>query len=447
MYICDLLLLNYMVFGWGKKKQLVEEAREQPVISTPKEITLENIPGIIVDITNLRQKTLIAEIKSFQKKIDSDRKVISSIASELEKDSLNTDDMDPHLVILVNRGKKEVISAIQNELQTKFSNIDTFANVLDFQRSSSRGIKKVGDMLGNHSRVIHIFAKKYAKKLKNDMGILKNNLDEVNSLISNYNSNQELLDEIKKSLDDISNAKNDIEKIERRKTELEKLLDAEQQSQVNLKAEIDKVKSSSEYEEFQITQEKIISLLNDEKATKHGIEEQFIKISRPLNKYGYVSSLDKPLKIMVGELAKSPYNILSESNESDIKTILNSVRSNVESGSVSVKDIQKSKHAINEIYESLPEFIKQKASFTEKKSELDHKSSLFDNHSLNKLLDDLKKSQFNISDTESKISEIAKQIDSSKNSIYDIISKLELNLRQASSVAYKLSYNENDFQN
>ena len=187
MYICDLLLLNYMVFGWGKKKQLVEEAREQPVISTPKEITLENIPGIIVDITNLRQKTLIAEIKSFQKKIDSDRKVILSIASELEKDSLNTDDMDPHLVILVNRGKKEVISAIQNELQTKFSNIDTFANVLDFQRSSSRGIKKVGDMLGNHSRVIHIFAKKYAKKLKNDMGILKNNLDEVNSLISNYN--------------------------------------------------------------------------------------------------------------------------------------------------------------------------------------------------------------------------------------------------------------------
>ena len=105
MYICDLLLLNYMVFGWGKKKQLVEEAREQPVISTPKEITLENIPGIIVDITNLRQKTLIAEIKSFQKKIDSDRKVISSIASELEKDSLNTDDMDPHLVILVYRGK------------------------------------------------------------------------------------------------------------------------------------------------------------------------------------------------------------------------------------------------------------------------------------------------------------------------------------------------------
>ena len=39
----------------------------------------------------------------------------------LRKDSLNTKDMDPHLVILVNRGKKEVISSIQNEFKIGFS--------------------------------------------------------------------------------------------------------------------------------------------------------------------------------------------------------------------------------------------------------------------------------------------------------------------------------------
>ena len=174
-----------MVFGWGKKKQVVEEKSERPVKPTLKTVNLENIPDIIDDITNLRQKTLIVEMKSFQKKIELDRKMVLAIATELEKDNLNIKDMDPHLVILVNRGKKEVISSIQKELQVKFSSIDTFADVLDFQRISSRGIKKVGDMLGKHTRVIHIFAKKYAKKLKDDMGVLKNNLDEVNTLISN----------------------------------------------------------------------------------------------------------------------------------------------------------------------------------------------------------------------------------------------------------------------
>ena len=47
-------------------------------------------------------------------------------------------------------------------------------------------------------------------------------------------------------------------------------------------------------------------------------------------------------------------------------------------------------------------------------------------------------------DAESKISLIQDQIDSSKNSIYDMISKLELNLKQASSISYKITYTEND---
>ena len=113
MYICDLVLCQYMVFGWGKKEQVVEERRDKPVASTHKEITLEDIPSIIEDITNLRQKTLIAEVKSFQKRVESDKKILLSIADDLGKDNLKTDDMDPHLEILVNRGKKEVISSIQ----------------------------------------------------------------------------------------------------------------------------------------------------------------------------------------------------------------------------------------------------------------------------------------------------------------------------------------------
>ena len=47
-------------------------------------------------------------------------------------------------------------------------------------------------------------------------------------------------------------------------------------------------------------------------------------------------------------------------------------------------------------------------------------------------------------DAESKISLIQEQIDSSKNSIHDMISKLELNLKQASSISYKIAYTEND---
>ena len=209
-----------MVFGWGKKKQIVEEKTETPVEPVIKEIPIQNISEVRHDVTNLRQKTLIAEMKSFQKTIESGRKTLLGIADELGKDSLSTDDMDPHLVILVNRGKKEVISSIQNEFRSQFSDIDSFEKVMDFQRTASRGIKKVGDMLGKHSRVIHIFAKKYAKKLKSDLEILSDNLTEVNTLIANYNSNQELLDDISETVNEFSNTQKENEKQIIRKSKL-----------------------------------------------------------------------------------------------------------------------------------------------------------------------------------------------------------------------------------
>ena len=436
-----------MVFGWGKKKQVIEEPKDEFVIQKEKEVTLLNIPDIIQDITNLRQKTLIAEIKPLQRKIESDTKILLSIADELGNDSLSTDDMDPHLVILVNRGKKEVISSIQNELRIKSIEITSLETVIDFQKNASRGIKKVGDMLGKHSRVIHIFAKKYAKKLKDDLKILTENLTEVNTLISNYDSNQELLLDVKRSLNDFDDIKRDIEKYQRRKTQLENLVSDEVDNQASLTKEIESLKSTSEYKKFQEIKSKDTSLSEEEKSIKKGIEEHFIKISRPLNKYVYVSSLDKPLKIMVEKLASSPYDVLTDQNQADIKTILNSVKSGIESGSVSVKDIEKSKQAIDYIDNLIPELIKKKTVFLTKKTELNDQLDIFDNNKLLKLINDLEKSRSNISDAETKIISIENQINSSHSSIHDMISKLELNLKQASSISYKVLHTENDLQN
>ena len=202
--------------------------------------------------------------------------------------------------------------------------------------------------------------------------------------------------------------------------------------------EIEEAKSTSEYKKFQEIKGKIIMLSDEEKLIKKEIEEQFIKISRPLNKYVYISSLDKPLKIMTEQLASSPYDVLSEVNASNIKTILNSVNSGIESGAVSVKDIAKSKHAISDIQNLVPKLIEQKTIFVTKKTKLNNDLCVFDNDKLVKSINNLEKSKMNASDAESKISLNQDQINSTKNSIDDLISKLELNLKQASSISYKI---------
>ena len=89
-----------MVFGWGKKKNAIADDVIESVETSNTEITLEEIPQILDDVKNLREKTLIAEIRTFRNKIDSDRKNLLSIANELKNDNLNTDDIDIHLKIL-----------------------------------------------------------------------------------------------------------------------------------------------------------------------------------------------------------------------------------------------------------------------------------------------------------------------------------------------------------
>ena len=435
-----------MVFGWGKKRDVVEERKEEIIIPTNKETTIQKIPEILQNITDLRQKTLVLEAKSFRNRMDLDRKTILSIAQELDTDDLKTDDMDPHLQILVNRGKKEVIETIQNEFKSEFSQINSFDGVLAFQKKASKGVKKIGDMLGKHSRVIHIFAKKYAKKLKDDMETFSNSLKEANSLISNYNSNQELLNEIKASLRNYSKVKEDISKQRWRVSQLEKSLKDEKEKDRNLNETISVMKSSNKYEEFQKTKSDIDSIYDKEKFFIKKVDNEFIKISRPLNKYVYVSSLEKPLKKMVEVLATSPFQVLSLQNEPSIKTILDSVLAGIDSGAVSVKDINKSKQAVNKIKEILPDLLKEKNSFDEKRSVLNHKLTDFDNDKFIDLNDNMQKTHDNIEDLNSRIVDIQENLITSKKSIFDIIHKLELNLKQASSTSYKISLSENDLQ-
>ena len=110
-----------MVFGWGKKKKQVEvEEHSEPVQSTSQSITLDEIPKVLDDLVTLRKKTLVAEIKSHRNQLDPKRELILRIANELEEDDLNSDDLDPHFQIMVNRGKKEVTAVIKREFAKPF---------------------------------------------------------------------------------------------------------------------------------------------------------------------------------------------------------------------------------------------------------------------------------------------------------------------------------------
>ena len=202
--------------------------------------------------------------------------------------------------------------------------------------------------------------------------------------------------------------------------------------------DIKNIKDSNEYAEFLKTKEKINSMNSESIQIKNEIDLQFTKISRPLNKYVYVSSLDKLQKKILEDLIENPYRVLSNTNKQDVIRILESVRKSVQSRSVSVKDINKSISQIDEAISKLDEFIKQIFMYNEKKNNVENELTVFNNKQLESKESDLAKRHNFKLDAESKIKSLDEEFKFTTELIPKLVNDIESILNKISAVQYRI---------
>jgi len=421
-----------MVFGWGKKKK----ENQVEVAPLEKEIPLSEIKKTIDGILDLRTKTLVTEINSFRVQINPGLNELSKIAKQLEKDNLNVDDIDIHLRILVVRGKQQVISIIQKEATIELQEVKTYDDVLTFNEDISQILKKIGDILGRQSRVIHIFAKKYAAKLKNILSLLKSDKEEIHKLVNNHANFLQGISDISDELNEIDESKRSIDGKKNKISNFKNSIDDFANKIKKLTQEIDELKSTKEHNSFLDIKKKISNLSTEENNIKNEIESQFTKISRPLNKYSYVSSLEKHQKILMEKLLEHPSKELTFENKLDVVAILNSVRRAVESGSISIKDSVKTLNQIDETFEMLDPFINKVSEFNKKKHYLENELDVFDLNKLKQKESELEKTTNDKKDLESKIDMFERDIDETKKKIPTLIQDIEKIMRSVSSTRY-----------
>ena len=431
-----------MVFGWGKKKKVEYEEPVEPVSSSPQNINLDEIPKILNDIVILRKGTLASEIKSHRNRIDPQREVILKIANELSEDELDPDKLDPHFQIMVNRGKKEVISAIKKEFGTPFPDINNADDVMRFKKASTAGINKVGDMLGKHSKVIHHFAPKYSKKLTNDLKELSDDLKEVDELIDIFNTTENSVQTINELLSSREKTLEKLSKRELRVNELKSSLAEKNDNITKFENEIKDIKNSPSYKEYTDVKSQLSECDSEEVKIRHHVNDEFTKISRPLGKFVHISSHDKELKDLTATLASSPYDVLDTSNIPGIKNILDSITTGIDSGSVSVKDISKSKDSIVEIKNIIPTLISTKENFETKKHELTSKLENFDSEPLQTAEKNLKHEESDVSDISSKLKVFEEETLELTHALPTILHEIETNLKDVTATSYTISLDD-----
>ena len=425
-----------MVFGWGKKKP---QKQESDIAPQKKQILLSDVHNVANEIRSIRTKTIIAEVKTFRNKINSSCETILHIAIDLERDTLNVDDIDIHLKRLVERGKNEVISVIKRESTVQLPEINSFEDVKIFNAASNRMLKKIGDALGRQTRVIHIFAKKYAGKLKDDLKVMTDRNDEITAAITNYSKLETKIEQIFETMNKIEQSKKLIIDLGEQQKLTKKII-GDLVTTINRdEKEIKDIKNSSEYAKFLEINENLDSLSSEKNKIKNEIELQFTKISRPLNKYVYVSSLDKPQKKLLAILLENPYHILIDANKQDIVQILESTRRGVQSGSISVKNTDKSLSQIDETLSLLPGFIEKISVFNRSKSDRESKLLVFNNEQLRQKESALNKHKNDKPTLESKIGLTEKELRDTTEFIPKCFKSVESILNQISAVQYTIT--------
>jgi hypothetical protein len=423
-----------MVFGWGKKKQ-----EEKSIVETPenKEIQLTDVQKIVTDLIQLRQSQLLSEIKHLRNNTAPLIDDLMEIGNVLEKDNLKVDDIDKHLATIVVRGKKQVINVIKKDV-THLPEILSFDDAKKLNFTLNQILKKVGDVLGRQTRVIHIFAKKYATQLKVNLEVMNKNQDEIHRLLKNYDS-------IKSASDEITDVVNQIKTL--KETQLEKSQKIGNTNQIEqsldekiltLQNSIEKIKSSDNYKKYVDLKNTLDTFSVKKSKIKNGIDTQFTKISRPLSRYEYGSSLDKDQKNILAELVKDPFNVLLPETKDSVILILENVKKGISSGSISVKDVDKSLSLITETEEALDGFVKQISEYLEEHKKMEHDLDALNPGELVSLERELAKNLSFKEDLQRKSETFHREIDEIDSKIPKLVSEIEDKLRQFSNTKYSV---------
>jgi len=424
-----------MVFGWGKKKT---QQYEEDITSREKEIFLSEIPDIIKQLKSIKEKTIISETDIFRNKIKSNCDSILKTVGDFEHASIKSEDLDPHLYTILQRGKKQVVSTIKQECTVNFPDIISLNEVLTFHKLSTRMLKKIGDMVGRQSTVLHTLANKFANKLKADLINLKNGNDEIQTLIDNHVNFEDKANEILENIDKYNQSEKAIVVMNNNQKQMKKNVKDLSSTIQHDMDEIESIKSSKEYTNFSKVQENIGNLSAGMYKIKNDIEIQFTKISRPLNKYVYITSLGKSEKKLLEDLANNPFDIMSKTSKQDITKILELVRNSVQSGTVSVKDINKSLLHIDETLEKLDSFFGKISEHNQLKDKLENDLKNYNFENLRQNESKLRKHQDDKSKTESKIESLHVEVDNVNESLPNQIKFIEISLNNISPVLYSI---------
>ena len=420
-----------MVFGWGRKK-----APEPAAIV--REIHLEEAQRIAADAYKRRSEQIITEASNTLHRTNDLIRELVGIRRELESDDLRMDDVDKRLRPLVVRGKKMLIEALKSNA-VEIKPIRSYTDMVRASEELGHHLKKTGNILGKQTRVIHVFADKYAGRLKQILEEMDGNRKSVLSAVAKHQNDSGLADSVTEGVDNIRALENSArENAGRGKAAEHEKEQAESRIQ-QVSGEISVFKESEEYRGFL----RLKDTMETEEATRASltmeVAAQFTKVSRPLGRYTHISA-DKDQKALLRRVLDSPYETMNRKDMDEVIMLLERVRKAVLSGTISVKDTDKAVDAITQTQEAIGGFVERASGIATRirdTADMIRKSSPTRLHTLEEELESIREAK---TDAGKKIEDMSNATRLAASAIPTELVRVQESLRRLTGTRYQVLY-------
>lgn len=421
-----------MVFGWKRGAARAEDGPRE----APREIAAGEIGAELDRLSDARRERLVADASGLVSDIRAGLESMLEMVRQLEREDLTEEDADRHIRAVVDRGKRQVISIIRKEASAGVPDVRAYGDVLEANREAHRTIKIIGDVLGRQTRVIHIFAKKYAMRLKSTLSTLNSKKDELARAVREHESFESSVSDVRERVAALEGMRERAQSSSGRLGAIGEQLRRAREAKGAAQERISSLESSPEFAEHARQRGELDALGSERSSLDREIGASFARISRPLSKYVYVTSLDKEKKAVMRRMIDSPADALREAGTEGVSEILIHVRKAVSSGSVSVKDTAKSEEQIDSLSAGLGAFASRLASLESRRGEMLGRLRSFDTSRLDSARSSLERAESDIAALESREREVRADAEAAEAAIGPATRELESRLRAVTSVRY-----------
>lgn len=408
-----------------KKDDVVEEKKDidsrSQLRNTTNSLTVSDALILLQNIESERIKSLANDLSPIKESVVKSLRSIERVANNLDIEDIKLE--EARFKSIVENSKRTVVSSLRREASSDIPGLQSIHEAKKFEEKLESIIDRFGEVSGSHSRVMNVFMKKYAGKLKGEFETLSSLLKQTKSVMSEFEEENSVT---VKSIDLLNICS---QKIMSKKANEDKIKDTYREIETlkydlrELKSQLSRVENSTQFKESYSNLEQIGVLEKEKQEFQRKVSDLYSHVSRAFTKYSYGMTKDTLGRLKV--LTEEPWRIFEDAEVSSYASLLIEIQKAVKSGKIKLKDSERIMNYMEIILKSLPEHHDEIRIINLKLNELrENKNGVVVNRS-EELKNDIRNCKNRLGDLEQLVDQLKKQLTENNSECEHLVKQID----------------------